>query len=203
MRSIGLGGGSVVRRDKGGNITIGPDSVGYQIQEKALLFGGTVPTTTDYTVLNQPALGIGNISLLEKADIAADLLEFKATVKSMLERIIDTMKTSPSDIPVVLVGGGAVIAPDSLVGSSRVIKPNWSGVANAIGAATARVSGVVDSITSTESKTVSQVIDEISQSAIDKAVANGAARQTVTIAEVESFPLQVGYSFISSGLACC
>ncbi|KAK7908467.1 hydantoin utilization protein A [Apiospora marii] len=191
VRSIGLGGGSVVRRDKkGGQLTIGPDSVGYQIQEKALLFGGTIPTATDYTVLDQPTLGIGDISLVESAGIAAGLPEFKAAVKSMLERIIDTIKTSPSDIPVVLVGGGAVIAPDTLAGASRVIKPNWSGVANAIGAATARVSGVVDSIASTESRTVSQVIEEISQSAIDKAVANGAARETVTIAEVESFPLQ-------------
>ncbi|KAK8081653.1 hydantoin utilization protein A [Apiospora saccharicola] len=190
VRSIGLGGGSIVRRDKGGSLTIGPDSVGYQIQEKALLFGGTVPTATDYTVLDQPTLGIGDLSLLQNnAGLAEGVPEFKATVKAMLERIIDTMKTSPSDIPVVLVGGGAVIAPDNLVGASRVIKSNWSGVANAIGAATARVSGV-DSITSTESRTVAQVIEEASRSAIDKAVANGAARQTVAIAEVESFPLQ-------------
>ncbi|KAK8139057.1 hydantoin utilization protein A [Apiospora sp. TS-2023a] len=190
VRSIGLGGGSIVRRNKEGTLTIGPDSVGYQIQEKALLFGGRVPTATDYTVLDQPTLRIGDFSLLEKVGIAEGLPEFKATVKSMLERIIDTMKTSPSDIPVVLVGGGAVIAPDRLVGASRVIKPNWSGVANAIGAATARVSGTVDSIVSTESRTVAHAIEEISQAAVDKAVANGAARQTVTIAEVESFPLQ-------------
>ncbi|KAK8088140.1 hypothetical protein PG997_003101 [Apiospora hydei] len=190
VKSIGLGGGSIVRRGKDGQLTIGPDSVGYLIQEKALAFGGTVPTTTDYTVLDQPTLGIGDLSLLEDANIAADLPEFKAKVKSMLERIIDTMKMSPSDIPVVLVGGGAVIAPDSLIGASRVIKPNWSGVANAIGAATARVSGVIDSIASTESRSVAQVIEEVSQSAIDKAVANGAERSTVTIAEVESFPLQ-------------
>ncbi|KAK8055364.1 hypothetical protein PG993_000591 [Apiospora rasikravindrae] len=190
VKSIGLGGGSIVRRGKDGQLTIGPDSVGYLIQEKALAFGGTVPTTTDYTVLDQPTLGIGDLSLLEEANIAAGLPEFKTKVKAMLERIIDTMKTSPSDIPVVLVGGGAVIAPDSLVGASRVIKPNWSGVANAIGAATARVSGIIDSIANTESRSVAQVIEEVSQSAIEKAVANGAARQTVTIAEVESFPLQ-------------
>lgn len=191
VKSIGLGGGSVVRRGEDGALTIGPQSVGYQIQQKALVFGGDVATTTDYTVLADPDVEIGDRSLVEGSDLQNDLPEFKARVKDMLERIIDTMKTSPEDIPVVLVGGGAVIAPDTLVGASRVIKPEWSGVANAIGAATARVSGVVDSIESTETKSVSEVIEDLSQRAVDRAVDNGALRETVTIAEIESFPLQV------------
>ncbi|ORY61010.1 putative hydantoin utilization protein A [Pseudomassariella vexata] len=190
VRSIGLGGGSIVAKGKDGKLTIGPESVGYQIQEKALVFGGTVPTATDYTVLGNKELDIGDRSKLESTQLRADLADFQANVKSMLERIVDTMKTSPEDIPVVLVGGGAVIAPKTLVGASRVIMPDWSGVANAIGAATARVSGVVDSIESTESQTVSQVIATLSERAIERAVENGATRESISIAEVESFPLQ-------------
>jgi N-methylhydantoinase A/oxoprolinase/acetone carboxylase beta subunit len=190
VRSIGLGGGSIVGRNKSGNLTVGPESVGYRITEKALVFGGSVTTATDYTVLADKSSGVGERSKVEVSDLAASLPEFKRVVKEMLERIVDTMKTSPDDIPVVLVGGGAFIAPDSLSGASKVVKPNWSGVANAIGAATARVSGVVDSVESTETRSRAQVMEELSQRAIDKAVANGALRDTVAIAEMESYPLQ-------------
>jgi N-methylhydantoinase A/oxoprolinase/acetone carboxylase beta subunit len=190
VRSIGLGGGSIVGRDMAGKLTVGPESVGYQIAQKALVFGGSVATTTDYTVLGDRNVSIGDRSKVDGSDLVDSLPEFKAKVKSMLEHIVDTMKTSPEDIPVVLVGGGAVIAPDSLIGASRVVKPNWSGVANAIGAATARVSGVVDSVESTETKSKAQVMETLSQRAIQKAVENGALRSTVSIAEMESYPLQ-------------
>ncbi|KAK1660059.1 hypothetical protein BDP55DRAFT_754530 [Colletotrichum godetiae] len=193
VKSIGLGGGSIVKSNKStGELVIGPQSVGYQIQTKALVFGGDVATATDYTVLSDPnAVQIGDRCLVEGVSgLAEDVPAFKAQVKAMLERIVDTMKTSPEEIPVVLVGGGAVIAPDQLKGASRVVKPAWSGVANAIGAATARVSGVVDSIKSTETKTLSEVVEALSRRAVDRAVENGALRESVTIAEVESFPLQ-------------
>jgi N-methylhydantoinase A/oxoprolinase/acetone carboxylase beta subunit len=190
VRSIGLGGGSIVDRDDTGRLTVGPESVGYQITQKALVFGGDIPTTTDYTVLANSTVEIGDRSRVEASDLAATLLEFKNKVQSMLEQIIDTMKTSPEDIPVVLVGGGAVIAPNTLKGASKVVKPKWSGVANAIGAATARVSGVIDSVEDTDSRAHAQVIEDLSQRAIDKAVEGGAKRETVTIAELESYPLQ-------------
>ncbi|KNG44734.1 hydantoinase protein [Stemphylium lycopersici] len=190
VRSIGLGGGSIVRREKSGELVVGPESVGYEITKKALLFGGSIATATDYTVLADQNLMIGEPTNLIGSDIANNLREYKLKVKAMLERIIDTMKTSPDDIPVVLVGGGAVIAPDSLSGASKVVKPMWADVANAIGAATARVSGVVDSVESTETKTKAQVMEVLSKRAVDKAVTNGALRETVTIAEMESYPLQ-------------
>ena len=198
VRSIGLGGGSIVGRDKEGNLTVGPESVGYRIQQEALVFGGGTTTATDYTVLGGgEGVDIGDRSrVVGLAELEASLPQFKARVAAMLENIIDTMKTSPEDIPVVLVGGGAIIAPDKLAGASRVVKPNWSGVANAIGAATARVSGVVDSVESTETRSRAEVMQDLTQRAIDKAVASGALRETVTIAEMESFPLQVRFYFL-------
>jgi N-methylhydantoinase A/oxoprolinase/acetone carboxylase beta subunit len=191
VRSIGLGGGSIVRKQEDGKLTIGPDSVGYQLPEKAIVFGGYTATATDYTVLADPNSDIGDRSLVLKPSLESNLAHFKTLVKKMLERAIDTMKTSADDIPVLLVGGGAILAPDELAGASKVVKPQWSGVANAIGAATARVSGIIDTIESTESKTTAQIMGLISERAVEKAVENGAKRETVQVVEMDHLPLQV------------
>ncbi len=188
IKSIGLGGGSIVRKNP---ITVGPDSVGYKLTEKSLIFGGNVLTATDCAVLINPELKIGNRDLAVGAVTDEELEEFKAVVKSKLERVIDTMKTSPDDLPVVLVGGGSIIAPKELTGASRVIKPQWSGVANAVGAAIARVSAVVDTVRSTEKKTPDQILEEISKEAIAKTIEAGAAPETVKVVEKETLPLQV------------
>ena len=48
--SIGLGGGSIVRERPDGTVTVGPDSVGYEITKRALVFGGDTLTATDIAV---------------------------------------------------------------------------------------------------------------------------------------------------------
>ncbi|KAF8917367.1 hypothetical protein CPB85DRAFT_1431292 [Mucidula mucida] len=188
VKSIGLGGGSIVRKHDDGHFTIGPDSVGHRIHQEALVFGGGVHTATDYAVASQNITTIGDASksnVLEKENVK----EYEAVVKTMLERIVDRMKTSAEDIPVLLVGGGVVLAPDTLVGASRVEKPEYAGVANAVGAAIAKVSGTVDTVVVTSDKSTQETLAEVSNIAIERAVANGAKRETVIIAEMESLPL--------------
>jgi hypothetical protein len=101
--------------------------------EKALVFGGDVHTATDYAVAGSEVHSIGDAQLV-KTKLAGDITDFTAIVKERLETIIDNMKTTAEDIPVMLVGGGAVLSPDTLAGASMVIKPEFAGVANAIGA---------------------------------------------------------------------
>ncbi|KAJ9148462.1 DUF917-domain-containing protein [Pleurostoma richardsiae] len=188
IKSIGLGGGSIIR--KGDTITVGPDSVGYKLTKEALVFGGSVLTTTDCTVLADPSLAIGNPELVKGALTPEELVQSRTVIKKKLEKVIDTMKTSPEDLPVLLVGGGAVIAPDELKGASKVLKPRWSEVANAIGAAIARVSAVVDTVKSTEAKSPAALLKEICRDAIERTVVAGADPATVKIVEMETLPLQ-------------
>ncbi|KAF4494462.1 D-amino acid hydantoin hydrolase (hydantoinase) [Fusarium agapanthi] len=185
IKSIGLGGGSIVRIDS--SVSVGPDSVGYKLPEEAVVFGGNVLTATDCTVLVNPELKIGDPVFMKDALPEDQLTNISLTIKHKLEKVIDTMKTSPKDIPVILVGGGA---PNELKGASKVIKPQWSQVANAIGAAIARVSAVVDTVQSTVSKSTNECLDEVSRAAVEKTVEAGALRSTVKVVEKEVFPLQ-------------
>lgn len=189
VKSIGLGGGSIVRKE--GGFTVGPDSVGHRLPEDSIVFGGKILTATDCTVVANPDIDIGNRDLANGVLNADQLNTFKQLVRAKLEKVVDNMKTSPDDLPVLLVGGGAVIAPDELRGASKVLKPKWSQVANAIGAAMARVSAVVDIVKSTESKSTSELLEEVGQQAVEKTVAAGALRSSVEIVEKDTLPLAV------------
>jgi N-methylhydantoinase A/oxoprolinase/acetone carboxylase beta subunit len=189
VKSVGLGGGSIVR--VGETLTVGPDSVGHRLTHEAVVFGGETLTATDLSVLLNPALKIGKSDLLVGRLNETQVTLFRNLVQLKLEKIIDTMKTAQGDIPVILVGGGAIIAPDKLHGASRVLKPALAQVANAIGAATARISAVEDIILSTEKSTTLELVEKVKISAVEKTIAAGAEASSVEIVEIETMPLPV------------
>ncbi|KAM5455164.1 hypothetical protein MaudCBS49596_001804 [Microsporum audouinii] len=186
VESIGLGGGSIVRPN-GVKTTIGPDSVGHYLSTKATVFGGDTLTATDIAVAS--GTNIGDPKLVKDLDKEV-VSAAQAKMKSLLEGVIDQMKTSPAPLPVLLVGGGSVLAPAELDGVSKVIFPPFHSVANAVGAAMSKVGGTVDSIESTAERSVAEVIEEAKCTAIEKAVASGAIRETVLLAEVDAIPVQ-------------
>jgi N-methylhydantoinase A/oxoprolinase/acetone carboxylase beta subunit/DUF917 family protein len=186
LHSVGLGGGSIVREENG-RVTVGPDSVGHYLTRDALVFGGKVVTTSDIAVATGKAQ-MGDSSALAKLDPAL-VDQALQRVKALLEGAVDIIKTSPEPLPVLLVGGGAILAPDSLKGASTLTRPLYHDVANAVGAAISKVGGTVDIIQNVSNQTESQAIERATSIAIDKAVEAGAVRESVMVAEVESYPV--------------
>ncbi|KAM0746963.1 putative hydantoinase [Meredithblackwellia eburnea MCA 4105] len=188
VTSIGLGGGSLVREGDCGKVTIGPDSVGYRILSEGLVFGGSTLTATDVVVASGrvPEVGDGkSVSHLSTALISAA----EQRIKTMLETTLDAMKTSAQDMPVYLVGGGAILAPDTLNGISRVVRFTNFGVANAVGAAIAQVAGNVDVVEDIQDAPMSEVRRRVEALAVKKAIDAGANPSTVTIIESEAIPI--------------
>lgn len=185
--SIGLGGGTIVRIQENGSFTIGPDSVGYRLPEKGLVFGGDTLTTTDVAV----ALGKADIGEPERvAHLDKALLEkVYARMVEMVEEAIDKMKTSADPVPVIIVGGGSILLPDRLKGASKVIRPEDFGVANAIGAGIAQVSGQIERVFALDELGREKTLELAKQIAVEEAVAAGADPDTVTIVDIEDVPL--------------
>ncbi len=185
--SIGLGGGSIVREHADGSVTVGPDSVGYEITEKALVFGGDTLTATDIAV----RLGMANIG--DPAKVAGVDIELArkamAAIRELVEDSIDVMKVSSDDLDVILVGGGSIILPEKLAGARSVTKPAFFGTANAIGSAISKVSGTYEALINYDELPRDQAIEKAKNEAIEMAVNAGAIRETVEIIEVEDVPL--------------
>ncbi|KAI5303091.1 hypothetical protein KEM56_000041 [Ascosphaera pollenicola] len=186
VESIGLGGGSIMRK-QGSKVSVGPDSVGHHLTSKATVFGGDTLTATD--IVAAAGANVGNPELVAHLDNEV-ITKSQARMKMMLERVIDVMKTSPAPLPVLLVGGGSLLAPRELEGASKVICPLFHSVANAVGAAMSKVGGTVDMIQSTAHASEAQVKEKAKEMAIERAIAAGALKDTVYVAEVDAIPLQ-------------
>jgi len=76
-----------------------------------------------------------------------------------------------------------------LKGTSEVIVPKHSGVANAIGAAMAQVGGEVDRVFSYEQLGRDGAIAAATQEAKSRCVAAGAGEQSLRLLDIEELPL--------------
>jgi N-methylhydantoinase A/oxoprolinase/acetone carboxylase beta subunit len=186
--SIGLGGGSRVRAGKDG-VTVGPDSVGFELREKARIFGGEELTASDIAVASGWA-DFGDKG--QVADLGADLLA-KASdcMSALVAQAVDRMKTSNDPVPAILVGGGSILIRDVPAGVSEISRPPHAGVANAIGAAIGQVSGEIDRIFTINSpEERDSALAEAQELAKARVVAAGGCPDGIEIINLEAIPLQ-------------
>ncbi|WP_407124704.1 hydantoinase/oxoprolinase N-terminal domain-containing protein [Weissella paramesenteroides] len=185
--SIGLGGGSVIHKAEDGTVSVGPDSVGYMITEKAKVFGGDVVTATDIAV-KLGMVTLGNPELV--ADISKeDANDALNAIRKLLNDGIDQMKTSSEAIKVILVGGGSIIAPTDLLGVSAVETNKYGDVANAIGATIAQIGGEFEKMYPYVEIPREEAIKDATKLATEQAISAGAVEKTIQVVEIEETPL--------------
>jgi len=181
--AVGLGGGSLVRNE--GRL-VGPDSVGYELTSRAQCFGGDTLTATDIAVAGGWA-DVGDKSLVRADQATIDAA--RASMRLLLDMNVERMKTEAADLPLLVVGGGAILVDWPVQSVSDVLRPEFSSVANAVGAAIAQVSGEVERVVTLNETNRRTVLDDARQEAKDKTISAGATAASVEIIEVEQVPI--------------
>lgn len=183
--ALGLGGGSIVTSET--NVCVGPQSVGFRLTEKALVFGGQTTTASDIAVAAGYA-DFGDKNLVKH--LTPDFVERAVQrIHGIVSDGVDRMKTSADDLPLILVGGGSVLINREIAGTSETIIPENAGVANAIGASIAQIGGEIDQVFSYEQLGRDQAIAQAKADAIEKAVDAGAVKKTIEVIDLEELPL--------------
>lgn len=182
LLSIAIGGGTKIGRDP---LTVGPQSVGYRLGQEALVFGGDQITATDIAVAS------GLIELGDASRASALPASFvSAALAKMHESIseaVDRMKTDATEVPLLAVGGGAMLIPEKVPGISEVVHVEHNEVANAVGAAMAQISGETDRIYRDMDR--EDAITAAREAAVAAAVEAGADAATIKVIDVEDLPL--------------
>jgi len=181
--SIGLGGGTVITGEGSG---IGPQSVGYRLTSEALVFGGSTLTASDIAVA-AGAARLGDPQRVAGLDPAL-VQRCHARMRAMVSAAVERMRTSPQPLPVLVVGGGSILLGGELPGAD-LRQPPHHGVANAVGAAMAQVSGEAERIVRLADTTREAAIEAVRDEAKQLAVRGGADPATIETIDVEDVPL--------------
>jgi N-methylhydantoinase A len=146
LETVGAGGGSLVSRDSGGALRVGPESAGADPGPACYGRGGTRPTITDANLLlgRLPARLAGGIELdlaaaeqaLEEIDPAEAIEAVNAEMLRALRLVSVERGHDPRDFALVAFGGagalhGAALAEE--LGIGTVLVPGAAGVLSALG----------------------------------------------------------------------
>ena len=161
--------------------------MGYRVTSESLAFGGHTLCATDIAVAAGHA-EIGSRSLV--ADLPRGLVKScHAHMQAMLENAVDQVKVNTDPMPLLLVGGGAILISEDIAGTSEVIVPEHAAVANAVGASITQISGETDRIFTYEASGRDVALDLAIEEAKTKAVEAGADRGSLEVLDLEEVPL--------------
>ena len=184
--SFGLGGGSFVNSQTS---SVGPKSVGHKLcsSEGGQAFGGTQLTASDVALkLKNMDIPNSDLTLIKISNEEAN--KFLKVMIEMIENAIADAKTSPDDLPLILVGGGAALfrAVDKIKGCSHILTPTHFDVANALGASISQLGVEFDRIKVVEeNQTRDDLINQIISDMKTTLIQQGAQPSTLQIIRKE------------------
>jgi N-methylhydantoinase A len=146
LHTVGAGGGSVVWRDSGGALRVGPESAGAEPGPACYGRGGTRPTVTDANLLlgrlpERLASGLVLVrSAAERALASFDPAEVVAVVNAEMLRAVRVISVErghdPRDFALIAFGGAGPLHACTLaeeIGIQTVLVPASAGVLSALG----------------------------------------------------------------------
>ena len=150
LQTVGAGGGSIIWRDRGGALRVGPESAGADPGPACYGRGGTRPTVTDANLLldRLPARLAGGLELdreaAERAFEGIDPAEAIEVVNAELLRALRLVSVErghdPRELSLVAFGGAGPLHACALaeeLGIETVLVPEAAGVLSALGLAVA------------------------------------------------------------------
>jgi N-methylhydantoinase A len=150
LQTVGAGGGSIVWRDSGGAVRVGPESAGADPGPACYGRGGTTPTVTDANLLlgRLPSRLAGGLELdREAAERAFDGLDPAEAVEVVNAEMLRALRLvsverghDPRELALVAFGGAGPLHACALaeeLGMETVLVPAEAGVLSALGLAVA------------------------------------------------------------------
>ncbi len=117
----------------------------------------------------------------------------RAEMKRLIETNVERMKTEARDLPLLVVGGGSILVDWEVASASEVLRPAYSSVANAVGAAIAQVAGEVERVVAINEVNRESILEEAKSEARENAARAGATEASIEVIEVEQIPISYRY----------
>lgn len=196
LTSIALGGGTVIKERDGTFTALGPESVGFNLRQLARSYDGPITTVHDIAVARghlETDLEIFDTPFATNLEVTNEFPDSLVStswdaIRGRLEQTIDEMKTTPEDVPAVLVGGGSTVVPEGYAGTSATYHPTHFEVAGAVGATLAEIAAYAENVIDMEQTDRTAGIEETTEMAKQNAVRNGAVYETIEVIDIEEIP---------------
>lgn len=198
--SIALGGGSKLCLN---TQKMGPASVGRELKQQALCFGGNEVTFTDIAIrlghMHIPGVCLEHLQKHPNMPSERQCQQLYMQAEQHVTQLVRQMRGREQALPCVFVGGGSRLfsatCPLKAANAASSALAEYFDVANAYGAALAEISGTVDTLVSLTQR--ESTLEALKAQATERAIAKGANPNGLRLIDQQIIP----YPYASGQMA--